>query len=215
MSKVKSFMPTDTNSPARRSRGRPRAYSPDAALGAARDAFWSAGYSATSLDDLAAATGMNRPSLYAAFGNKQALYLKTLGQLGGEMAQQVGAVLGAPIPLREALRQFYLNALTLYLSGEQGPRGCFIVCTATVEAVEEPDVREFLRQTLRHIDDALIARFRHAVSQGELPADADPETLGRLAACVLQSLAVRARAGQSRASLKRIVDGAVTMLAAV
>lgn len=158
---------------------------------------------------------MNRPSLYAAFGNKQALYLKTLGQLGGEMAQQVGAVLGAPIPLREALRQFYLNALTLYLSGEQGPRGCFIVCTATVEAVEEPDVREFLRQTLRHIDDALIARFRQAVSQGELAADADPETLGRLAACVLQSLAVRARAGQSRASLKRIVDGAVTMLAAV
>lgn len=207
-------MRTDTNNSVRRARGRPRAYNPDAALGAARDAFWSAGYSATSLDELAAVTGMNRPSLYAAFGNKQALYLKTLGQLGAEMAQQIGEVLGAPIPLREALRRFYLNALTLYLSGEEGPRGCFIVCTATVEAHDEPEVREFLGQTLRHIDDALVARFRHAVTEGELPADADPEILGRMAASVLHSLAVRARAAQSRASLKRLVDGAVTMLTA-
>jgi TetR/AcrR family transcriptional regulator, copper-responsive repressor len=207
-------MQDDTKQPTPKPRGRPRAYDPDAALGAARDAFWSAGYSATSLDDLAAVTGMNRPSLYAAFGNKQALYLKTLGQLGTEMAQQVGAVLGAPIPLREALRRFYLNALTLYLSGEEGPRGCFIVCTATVEAHEEPEVRAFLGQTLRHIDDALIARFGHAIAQGELPADADAETLGRLAASVLHSLAVRARAGQSRASLKRLVDGAVNLLTA-
>lgn len=207
-------MPIDTKLPTVRARGRPRAYDPGAALGAARDAFWSAGYSATSLDDLASATGMNRPSLYAAFGNKHALYLKTLGQLGEEMTRQVGAVLGAPIPLREALRKFYLNALALYLSGEQGPRGCFIVCTATVEAVEEPDVREFLRQTLRQIDDALIARFRHAVLQGELPTGSDPDTLGRLAASVLHSLAVRARAGQSRASLKRMAEGAASLFAA-
>ena len=206
-------MQDDTNIAPRRSRGRPRAYDPDAALGAARDAFWSAGYSATSLDDLAAVTGMNRPSLYAAFGNKHALYLKTLAQQGGEMAQQVGVVLGAQIPLRDALRKFYLNALMLYLSGEQGPRGCFVVCTATVEAHDDRDVREFLGQTLRHIDDALVGRFRHAVAQGELTAEADPEILGRLAASMLHSLAVRTRAGQTRASLKRLVEGAVNLLA--
>jgi AcrR family transcriptional regulator len=207
-------MRSDTKTRSARPRGRPRAYDADAALGAARDAFWAAGYSATSLDDLATATGMNRPSLYAAFGNKQALYLKALAQLGGNMEQQVGAVLGAPLPLAEALRRFYLNALTLYLSGQEGPRGCFIICTTTAEAHAEPEIREFLGQTLRHLDDALVARFRAAVEQGELPAHADADTLGRVAASLLHSLAVRARAGQSRASLRRLVDGGVKVLTA-
>ena len=62
----------------KRRRGRPRAYDPEVALNRAIGAFWNAGYSGTSLDDLAAATGMNRPSLYAAFGDKHALYVKAL-----------------------------------------------------------------------------------------------------------------------------------------
>lgn len=196
-----------------RRRGRPRAYDADAALGLARDAFWAAGYSATSLDDLSAATGMNRPSLYAAFGNKQSLYLKTLATIAHEMEHQVAVVLMGPLPLRDALRKFYMKALDLYLSGEEGPRGCFVICTATAEAHAEPDVRLFLDGTLRGLDDGLIGRFRRAIDAGEIAKNADAEALGRIAASVLHSLAVRSRAGQSRASLKRLIDGAVALLA--
>lgn len=205
-------MRIDTKISGRRPRGRPRAYDPDAALNAARDTFWSAGYSATSLDTLAAATGMNRPSLYAAFGNKQALYVQTLQALGAEMERQVGAALTAAVPLSEALWRFFDGALAMYLSGEQGARGCYVICTATTEAPNDPEVRAFLAGTLRHIDDALIARFRRAVEEGELDADTDVDARGRLAAATLHSLAVRSRAGQSRASLKRLIDGAVAML---
>src|ERR1044071_6181888 len=71
-------MAQNRSAPAKRPRGRPRAYEPDVALARALDAFWEGGYSGTSLDQLVEATGMNRPSLYAAFGDKQALYLKAL-----------------------------------------------------------------------------------------------------------------------------------------
>lgn len=203
-------MRTDTNKPGR---GRPRAYDPDAALDRVRDAFWSAGYSATSLDDLSAATGMNRPSLYAAFGNKQALYLTTLQRLNLMMEAQVGAVLDSDLSLVQALRRFYARALEVYFSGEQGARGCYVVCTATAEAHTDAAVRALLEGTLRHIDTALATRLRRAQAEGELPADADVEMLARIAAATLHSLAVRARAGQSRASLKRLGDATARLIA--
>lgn len=197
-----------------RPRGRPRAYDPDAALAAARDVFWSAGYSGTSLDGLAEATGMNRPSLYAAFGNKQSLYLRALQSVAELMEREMAAALDAPGSLQEALRRFYAGALALYLSGEASPRGCLVICTATVEAHTDAEIRRQLAGTLRHIDEALVARFVRAVEEGELSAAADPDSRGRLAAATLHSLAVRARAGQSRASLRRYLDGAVSLLTA-
>lgn len=206
-------MRTDTKKAGRPARGRPRAYDPDAALEAARDAFWSAGYSATSLDTLAAATGMNRPSLYAAFGNKQALYLRTIEELVAHMDREVGAALDAPLALREALLRFYTRALNIYLSGEAGARGCYVICTATAEAHADAQVRKALAATLQHIDDALLARFRRAVDAGELDRDTDVQTRARMAAATLHSLAVRARAGQPRSALKRMIDGAVALLA--
>src|SRR5260370_5408388 len=89
-------------SPARR--GRPRAYDPDSALARAVDAFWDAGFAATSLDDLTAATGMNRPSLYGAFGDKQALYRKALDLYRARTQQAIAKTPGGGKPLRLALR---------------------------------------------------------------------------------------------------------------
>src|ERR1700730_11981301 len=88
-------------------RGRPRAYDPATAVARATETFWKAGYAGTSLDDLVAATGMNRPSLYAAFGDKRDLYLKTLTRY-----QQQSRAIGAQIiaddpPLRVFLKRFY------------------------------------------------------------------------------------------------------------
>jgi TetR/AcrR family transcriptional regulator, copper-responsive repressor len=191
------------SSPARK-RGRPRAYDADTALERAMEAFWSAGYAATSLDDLAAATGMNRPSLYGAFGDKRALYLKTLEHYsaGGKLR----AALAPDDTLEEALARVYKLAIGLYLQGDEGPRGCFLIGTAATEAVKSPDVRDALAAQLGELDDLFAARFVRARAAGELPRDADPRALAKLASAVLHSIALRARAGDPRASLEAIAN---------
>src|SRR5688500_7458339 len=91
----------------KRPRGRPRAYEPKQALAQVTDAFWLAGYAATSLDDLSAATGMNRPSLYAAFGDKRALYLKTLETYVERGRRSIQAALTGEGSAADALRRVY------------------------------------------------------------------------------------------------------------
>src|SRR5262245_226734 len=127
-----------------RRRGRPRAYDPETALTRATETFWKAGYAGTSLDDLGAAMGMNRPSLYGAFGDKRDLYIKTLEHYRGQVRGLAREALAGDPPLRTFLRRFYASALTLYLSGESGGRGCYSIGTAATEAAVDPDVRAFL-----------------------------------------------------------------------
>src|SRR5437762_10320639 len=99
-------------------RGRPRAYDPDVAIGQAMETFWDGGYAATSLDELSAATGMNRPSLYGAFGDKRDLYLKALARYWELSRIAIEEALAYDRPLREALQRFYGTALSSYLAGE-------------------------------------------------------------------------------------------------
>src|SRR5207245_7544298 len=101
-------------------RGRPRAYNPDAALARAVDAFWDAGFAATSLDDLTAATGMNRPSLYGAFGDKQVLYGRALDLYLTRTREALAEALGGNYSLRIALRQVYDTAISISLAGDHG-----------------------------------------------------------------------------------------------
>jgi TetR/AcrR family transcriptional regulator, copper-responsive repressor len=193
-------------------RGRPRAYDPEAALKQAIEAFWKTGYSGTSLDDLSAATSMNRPSLYAAFGDKQALYLKALDrywQLGYVAMREA---LAYDRPLAEALMRVYQKALSTYFSGKGQPRGCFAIGTATTEAVEDQRIRAALAQGLRNLDEAFEARIRAAQESGELRSDADPVTLAMLASATLHTIAIRARAGTPRAELEEIARKAIGVI---
>jgi AcrR family transcriptional regulator len=193
-------------------RGRPPSYDADAVLGRALETFWTAGFAATSLDDLGAAMGMNRPSLYGAFGDKQALYLKTMERYRATARAGMGAALAADRPLREVLRATYGKALTMYLAGQRQARGCFLIGTAAAEAVTNPEVRDALRAGLQELDDAFETRMRIAKARGELPRSADPAMLARLASAVLHTLAVRARAGESRAALEATADAGVAMI---
>ncbi len=117
-----------------RRRGRPRAFEPDAALARAMDAFWKDGFAATSLDDLSAATGLNRPSLYGAFGDKRALYIQAYRRYREHVREAFAPLFAEAAPLRDKLRRILLTALDLYLSGEEGPRGCFTVLSASSDA---------------------------------------------------------------------------------
>jgi TetR/AcrR family transcriptional regulator, copper-responsive repressor len=198
--------------PPPRPRGRPRAYDPDVALARAMDTFWEAGYAGTSLDDLSAATGMNRPSLYAAFGDKRALYLKALERYRARGRAALKETLALDQPLRQALRQVYAKALAVYLSGEQAARGCFTIATAATEALGNPEVRTFLAETVRSLDDAFEARFRFARDRGELKPEADPAALAKLASAIMHTLAIRSRAGEPRAALESVAEAGVNLI---
>src|ERR1700720_1493022 len=116
-------------------RGRPRAYQPEVALGKALDLFRKGGFAATSLDDLSAATGMNRPSLYGAFGDKRELYIKSYQRYRADARAAMLEIFRDELPIRQRLQRIYAVALDIYLSGESGPRGCFTVMTAAPGAV--------------------------------------------------------------------------------
>ncbi len=193
-------------------RGRPRAYDPDAALARAVDAFWDAGFAATSLDDLTLATGKNRPSLYGAFGDKHALYRKAFDLYRARTRELLGKAFRDDDPLRVALGKVYDTAMSIYLSGDNGARGCFIIGTAVTQAVSDPDTRAALAGTLREIDGAFAARIERGQRNGELSADADPAKLAKLASATLYSLTIHARAGEGRAALQTIADAALDVI---
>ncbi len=192
--------------------GRPRAYEPEVALERAMDAFWDDGFSGTSLDDLSARTGMNRPSLYAAFGDKQALYLKTLDSYRANRRALLARALGAGRPLRETLRALYNKMVDVFLEGGSGARGCYVVGTAATEAVGNPEVREMLAGNLAEVDQVFRKAFYAAQGRGELGPQADPKALAMIAQAVVHTLALRARGGQPRAILRAVADSAVELI---
>src|SRR3954468_20306369 len=120
-------------------RGRPRTFDEGEVLEKARGVFWDLGYAATSLDDIARATGLNRPSLYGAFGDKHALYVAALKRTCAQSLTSIGAGLALKGTMREVLTNFYARATQVYLSGDAGARGCFVIGTAVTEAVDDAD----------------------------------------------------------------------------
>ena len=195
-----------------RPRGRPRAYDPQTALERATDAFWGAGYAATALDEISAATGMNRPSLYAAFGDKHALYLEALARYWRISLETTRQALAGDGPLDAALMRAYDAALDIYFSGDGRPRGCFVVGTAVTETVEDQEIRDSVAAGLLSMDADFEARLRRAQESGELNGDADPAALAILASATMHTIAIRARAGTPRAALRELAWKAVAAI---
>ena len=198
-----------TASLVKRPRGRPRAYDPDVALRRALETFWTKGYSRASLDDLVIATGMNRPSLYAAFGDKQALYLSALENYWEQSLRLMRELLSHDEPLSLALMRVYDAALSFYFPANHPPRGCFGINTAAVESVVEPRIRAALEGGLRKIDKEFERRIAVSISRGELPGSVDPRALAEIASAILHSLAIRARCGATRRELRLLAERAL------
>ena len=193
-------------------RGRPRAYDPDTALEQAMGAFWRSGYAGTSLDDLTAATGMNRPSLYAAFGDKRSLYLKALAHYWQIAMSAMREDLAGGVTLSESLTRAFEGALSIYFSGGEQPRGCFVVSTAVTAAVEDAEIRESLMTGFLSFDKDFEALFRTAQDKGELKKDADPAVLASMATAIMHTIAIRARSGTSRSELSELARKASDIL---
>jgi AcrR family transcriptional regulator len=119
--------------------------------------------------------------LYAAFGDKRALYLKALETYVERGRRSIQAALAGEGSAADAPRRVYEGALSLYLPPEGEARGCFLIGTAATEALSDSDVRRVLGQGLAEFDRMFEARLRHARSAGELAAQADPASLAKMA----------------------------------
>jgi TetR/AcrR family transcriptional regulator, copper-responsive repressor len=188
-----------------RTRGRPRSFDPDEALSRAAERFRTHGYAGTSLDDLSAATGLARPSLAAAFGDKRALYIAAIERLMARVERQLLRLGEAKLPLREVVERILLGGIELYLTGSDGPEGCLVLNTAATQAASDPLVREKVAAFLA-IEDGRIAELLAAAGS------AAPEAQGRLVASVLHSLSVRARSGATRAELEQVARDCVELI---
>ncbi|MET0309913.1 MAG: TetR/AcrR family transcriptional regulator [Sphingomonas sp.] len=163
-------------------------------LRAALERFRTHGFAATSLDDLAEATGVNRPSLYAAFGDKKSLYLAAIARTQAGVERQFDALIAADYPMEKMLKALFLTTIEGYLTGENGPSGCIAINTAATEAVTDPEIRAALAGFLAVEDEKIEVLLRQAGSLA-------PEAHARILASMLHSLSVRARAGEPRETL--------------
>jgi AcrR family transcriptional regulator len=200
-------------------RGRPRSYDPEVALDAALDVFWAQGYDATSLEDLRQATGMNRPSLYAAFGDKAAIYGLVLRRFEERVRQALAPILEGDADLRQGLIDYYRTIVGLYApngGGDAGSdgRGCFVLTTTSLAAPGDPAAAQALARSLAQIDEALTVLFRRAQRCGEISATSDVEGLVWLAAAIQHSLSLRARSGESADHLGQAAERAADQILA-
>jgi TetR/AcrR family transcriptional regulator, copper-responsive repressor len=208
----KSQKPAETEGQKQRRRGRPRQYDPDRALATAAETFWKRGYAGTSLDDLVAATGMNRPSLYAAFGDKSDLYLKTLERYQQHSRARSKKLLAECPNLRVFLKRFYEGALDIYRAGGNDARGCYSISTAPAQAITDAAVRTFLAASIGGTDAFLAEIIGNAQERGEVPVQADAVALAQLATATLHTLAVRARVGIAREQLMSLATATIDLI---
>jgi AcrR family transcriptional regulator len=186
------------------SRGRPREFCVDEALAAALGVFWSKGYEGASLTDLTEAMGITRPSLYAAFGNKEALFRKALDLYEREKLDYVRAALDAPTA-REVAERLLRGGLENQ-TNNCGPRGCLRVISSVACGGEAESIRAEVLARGAFAKTAMIERMERAKTEGELPENVDVEGLTGFLLAILQGIAVQAGAGASRADLERVVE---------
>lgn len=188
--------------------GRPRGFDRDAALAAALNVFWTHGYEGASLADLTAAMGINRPSLYAAFGNKEALFAEALALYERQEGAPLDSLLAEAPTAREAIAATLCHNARVY-AREGFPRGCLIVLSLMVGTPESADVRRLLAARRRAGTATLAARIARGQREGDVAPDVDPARLAAFYTAVLQGMSVHARDGAGEAELLAIAEAAM------
>ncbi|MBU1329522.1 MAG: TetR/AcrR family transcriptional regulator [Gammaproteobacteria bacterium] len=197
-------MDTPDDTTKTRVRGRPRAFDRDAALFQAMRTFWLKGYGATSITDLTDAMGIGSPSLYAAFGSKEALYAEALRHYGERYENLVWGKFFAASTAREAVLSWLLNSAAI-LSGSvaDNPLGCMVTLSSV--ATEGHKELGALVQSARALPfERLKTRISQAISDGEIPASSDAHALARYIQTVQNGMSIQARDGVSGAELEAV-----------
>jgi AcrR family transcriptional regulator len=184
--------------------GRPRAFDMDKALDQALQVFWHKGYEGTSLADLTEAMGINPPSLYAAFGNKEGLFRKALDRYQAERGRHWEEALSAPTA-RSAVERL-MRRCADYLTDPCNPRGCLMVQGALSCSDEAAPIKRELAKRRATGQGMLHDRFERAKADGDLPADVDTTDLARYLMTVMEGMAIQASSGTTRDALHKVVD---------
>ena len=187
--------------------GRPRAFDVEQALDRALDVFWRKGYEGTTLCDLTAAMGINPPSLYAAFGNKEGLFRKAIDRYWDLQAAARDEALSAPTAREVAER--LLKGTAKFLGDPCHPKGCFAVQGALACGADAECVRRELEARRGASQAQIRERLKRAKKDGDLPADADPAALARYLSTVIEGMSVQAASGASRNDLERVAETAL------
>jgi AcrR family transcriptional regulator len=185
-------------------RGRPRQFDTDKALDAALLLFWRHGYEGTSLAALTRAMGVNVPSLYAAFGNKETLFRKALQRYLQNPASYLPKALREPTA-RRAVQKLFRGAINMVLNPRH-PDGCMLVQGALASGPAAASVRKELSLCRAAAETAVRCRLEHAIAAADLPAEVDAGQLARYIITVLWGLSVQAAGGATRAQLKEVVE---------
>jgi AcrR family transcriptional regulator len=187
--------------------GRPRAFDADVALERAMHVFWAKGYEGASLSDLTRAMRINRPSLYAAFGNKEQLFRKVLDRYVNGPLAYFGKALAAP-KARNVIEQIFFGAARM-AGDPRLPAGCLMVQGALAVGTAAGSVRKEAARRRAGAEVALRRRLQRAKREGDLPKNADPAELARYVMTVLQGMAVQGADGASPDQLRRVAQVAL------
>jgi AcrR family transcriptional regulator len=187
--------------------GRPRTFNQEQALDRAMHIFWAKGYEGASIHDLTTAMGIQPASLYAAFGNKQAMFERALAHYLAGPAAFMSAALREPTAFAVAER--ILRETAEALTARRARYGCMTIQAALVGGEETKQVRQKLVRLRVRAQNALRERFEQAKSDGDLPEDADAPGLADLITCVFQGMTVQAINGARREQLLRIARTAL------
>jgi AcrR family transcriptional regulator len=185
-------------------RGRPREFCVDEALSAALRVFWQRGYEGASLTELTEAMGITRPSLYAAFGNKEALFCKALDLYEREKLAYMRTALDAPTARGVAER--LLRGSLANQTNAQDPKGCLGVIGSVACGVEADSIKAQVIARRASSEALMIRRFERARDEGDLPETVDPRAICSYLMAISQGMTIQAGAGASAADLEKLVE---------
>ncbi len=189
------------------SRGRPRTFDRTEALRRAMDLFWEQGYESTSISELAAAMGINSPSLYAAFGSKEALFREAIAFYDETESDATMTALRASTA-RASMEALLRNNLVAYTDPGK-PRGCMIVLAANLGKSQNEEIRHYVARYRRNTIELIRQRLRRGIEEGDVPPGTDIETISAFFATVLHGLSIQANDGASREELHQVADAAM------
>jgi AcrR family transcriptional regulator len=193
----------------KRARGRPRVFEKDEALGKALTVFWERGYDGATVAELTTALGINKPSLYAAFGNKEELFKQSLAKyLAGPAAFVLEAI---KEPTARLVAEKFLLSAAVFLTDHQHPKGCMVVQGALSCAQSAEVIKGQLIQYRQHYEAQLAKRFKQAQLDGDLSLACNPTDLAKFLATLHQGMSVQATNGTTEAELKSMLKMALKM----